>query len=124
MKVVISNTSGVPIYDQIQEQLREAIVTGVLADGEMLPSIRQLASQLKVSVITTQRAYAELEAQGLAKAVPGKGYFVTLDQQRVVEDFRFKTEAAISEAIKFARLAGLSEEELIEVIQLLIKEEY
>ena len=76
LSVVLSNTAGVPIYEQIAQQVRDAILTGQVEADEMLPSIRALARDLRVSVITTTRAYSDLVAEGFLANVPGKGYFV------------------------------------------------
>jgi GntR family transcriptional regulator len=76
LKIVISNRSGIPIYEQIKEQIKEAIISGVLLEDERLPSIRALARDLKISAITTARAYSDLKAEGFIANVPGKGCFV------------------------------------------------
>ena len=76
MDIIISNASGKPIYEQITSQMKNLVLDGTLAEGTQLPSIRMLANDLKVSVITTKRAYADLEAQGFIETVPGKGSFV------------------------------------------------
>ena len=76
MNIIISNTSGIPIYEQIKDQLKEAIFSGELKDGDLLPSIRQLAKDLQISVITTMRAYNDLEQEGFIVSVQGKGSYV------------------------------------------------
>ena len=77
MEIIISNTNGVPIYEQIKEQIKIKIITGELATGELLPSIRALAKDLRCSVITTKNAYEELEKEGYVKTKPGKGFYVS-----------------------------------------------
>ena len=76
MKIIISNTSGIPIYEQIKEQIKSAILSGEIEENEMLPSLRQLARDLKISVLTTTRAYTELEQEGFVTNVQGKGCYV------------------------------------------------
>ena len=76
MRIIISNSSGMPIYEQIKEQIKEAILSGEVAEGDMLPSIRQLAKDLKISVITTTRAYNDLQQEGFVTNVQGKGCYV------------------------------------------------
>jgi len=76
VKIIISNTSGIPIYEQIKEQIKSAILSGEIEENEMLPSLRQLARDLKISVLTTTRAYTELEQEGFVTNVQGKGCYV------------------------------------------------
>ena len=76
MNIIISNTSSVPIYEQIEQQIKNMIVSGTLQEGEMLPSMRFLAKELRISLITTKRAYEELEKDGLIRSVSGKGFYV------------------------------------------------
>jgi len=109
MRIVISYQSGVPIYEQIKEQIKESVLSGDLAENEMLPSIRQLAKDLKTSVITTTRAYNDLELEGFIQTVPGKGCYVKrvnneLIQARYLED----TKATLTTAIKQGKMAGLT----------------
>ncbi|MDF2839017.1 MAG: putative transcriptional regulator, partial [Evtepia sp.] len=84
MKIVIRNTAGSPIYEQIKEQIKAAIYQGDLKEGETLPSIRQLARDLKISVITTTRAYNDLELEGFLASVPGKGFFVLPQNSQLI----------------------------------------
>ena len=118
----ILQNSGVPIYQQITEQMKADILTGKLSQGEYLPSIRTLAKDLKISVITTMKAYEELQAQGLVTAVQGKGFYVNAqDAEMLKEQHLRKVEEALTEAISAATVAGLSEQELMDTLQTLIK---
>lgn len=114
--------SGVPIYKQITEQLKTDILSGKLKQGEYLPSIRVLAKELRISVITTMKAYEELEAEGLVTAVQGKGFYVNAqDTEMLKEQHRRKVEEALSEAIHAAQVAGMDDEELRSTLDILLK---
>ncbi|MGI6579091.1 MAG: GntR family transcriptional regulator [Saccharofermentanales bacterium] len=120
MNIQIKNSSNDPIYLQIKNQIRDAILNGELEADELLPSIRLLAKELRVSVITTKRAYDELEKDGFIHSVHGKGSFVApqnLDLMR--ERFLKKIEANITEILRYAKLADVSHDELIEMIKTL-----
>lgn len=105
--------SGVPIYQQIADQLRAQILEGKLKEGEYLPSIRGLAKDLKISVITTMKAYEQLEAEGLVTAAQGKGFYVNAqDSEMLKEQHMRRVEEALLEAIRAAEVAGLSGTEL------------
>ena len=109
----IYQNSNEPIYKQIASQLREQILSGQLKSGEPLPSIRVLAQNLKISVITTMKAYEELTAEGLVTATKGKGYFVnSQDEKMLAEQHMRQVEESLTEAINSARIAGLDVEEL------------
>ena len=121
LSVVLSNTAGVPIYEQIAQQVRDAILTGQVEADEMLPSIRALARDLRVSVITTTRAYSDLVAEGFLANVPGKGYFVLRrDSELVREQVLREVEEHLDGAVERARLAQLSDEELHTMLQTII----
>ncbi len=123
MKIQIRNTSQDPIYLQIQKQLREAILKGELEEESMLPSIRFLAKELRVSVITTKRAYDELEREGLIYSIQGKGSFVAAqsrDWNR--EQLLMHVEKGLDEALHYAQIAGLSHEELVDMLRALEEE--
>ncbi len=114
--------SGEPIYQQIAGQFREDILTGRLKNGEYLPSIRGLAKELKISVITTVKAYEALESEGLVTAVQGKGYYVnTQDTEMLREQHIRKTEDYLVLAIESAEIAGLTEQELSDMLATLVK---
>lgn len=119
--MIISQTSGVPIYQQIADSFRADILEGKLKEGEYLPSIRGLARDLKISVITTMKAYDMLDQEGLVTAVQGKGYVVnSQDGNMLKEQHMRKVEEGLMQAIQSARIAGLSQNELIETLKLLL----
>ncbi|WP_026510691.1 MULTISPECIES: GntR family transcriptional regulator [unclassified Butyrivibrio] len=118
----ILQSSGVPIYQQIADSFRTDILEGKLQQGEYLPSIRGLAKDLKISVITTLKAYEQLEQEGLVTAVQGKGYYVNAqDTQMLMEQHRRKVEDALLSAIYSAKLAGMTQEELVDTLQTLLR---
>lgn len=118
----LSQNSGIPIYQQISEQLKEEILAGKLAQGEYLPSIRSLAKDLKISVITTMKAYEQLEEEGLVTAVQGKGFYVNAqDSEMLREQHLRKVESALTEAIIAAKIAGMTSQELVGTLQALIE---
>ena len=124
MRILISNSSPDPIYEQIVGQIKGQIIAGELAEGEPLPSIRNLAHELQISVITTKRAYEELDKEGLIDTVGGKGTFVASQNQEFMREKRMKVvEAKLSEALNDARMLGVSYEELGEMLRLLWEEE-
>ena len=118
MELIIRNTDSQPIYEQIAAQLRRQILSGALAPGEALPSIRGLAKDLKISVITTKRAYDELEAAGFINTVAGKGCFVAEpDLTLLREQSLHLLEDHLAAAAELARTCGLSEPELAELLR-------
>ena len=120
----ISQSSGVPIYQQIADSFKEEILAGKYKDGEYLPSIRGLAKDLKISVITTMKAYESLEAEGLVTAMQGKGYYVNAqDSEMLKEQHMRKVEESLLEAIKAARIADLNNKELLEILEALLQME-
>lgn len=124
MKIIISNQSEAPIYEQIKDQIKTAIYLDELAEGQMLPSIRQLAKDLKISVITTTRAYNDLEHEGLIKSVQGRGFFVVpKNHQLMREKALCDVEAGFTAAIKSARQAAIQKDELLDIFNLIAKEE-
>ena len=117
----ILQNSGVPIYQQIAEQLKEDIMSGKLKQGEYLPSMRGLAKDLKISVITTMKAYEQLAEEGLVTAAQGKGFYVNAqDSEMLKEQHLRKVESALLEAIAAAKIAGIQEQELVETLKTLI----
>jgi GntR family transcriptional regulator len=117
----LSQTSGVPIYQQIAEAFRADILAGKYENGEYLPSIRGLAKELKISVITTMKAYEQLQEEGLVTSVQGKGFYVNaLDSEMLKEQHLRKVEEALSEAIRAAEIAGMSDAELVETLRTLL----
>lgn len=117
----ILHNSGVPIYQQIAEQMKTDILSGKMKQGEYLPSIRSLAKELKISVITTMKAYELLEEEGLVTAAQGKGFYVNAqDSEMLREQHLRKVEDALQEAIRAAKIAGMSEEELQDMLRTLL----
>ena len=113
--------SGIPIYQQIADQLKADILAGKLKEGDYLPSIRGLARDLKISVITTMKAYEQLEAEGLVTASQGKGFYVNAqDSEMLKEQHMRKVEEALQEAIHAADLAGMSHTELKQTLEALL----
>ena len=124
MDIVIHNSGGVPIYDQITRQMKGLILQGELKEGEALPSMRLLARELRISVITTKRAYEELEREGFITTVPGKGCFVApQDPELAREDALRRAEEHLSQAVDVAKTAGLTLAELTETLNLLYGDE-
>jgi GntR family transcriptional regulator len=120
MRIIVSNRSGVPIYEQIKEQIKSAIFSGELEEDDMLPSIRQLARDLKISVITTTRAYGDLEQEGFIANVQGKGCFVLPRNAELArENAMHKLEDGLSAAISAAKAEGITKEEVMERLNLL-----
>lgn len=118
MRVIIKNSSDKPIYEQIKDQIKETILTDELNEGEVLPSIRQLAADIKVSVITTTRAYSELEQEGFIVNVQGKGCFVApKDSDLIREQLLCTIEDGFNTAINAARIAKIPREELREIFE-------
>ncbi len=123
MEIVLSNSSDKPIYEQIAAQIRDAVAAGELAAGEQLPSIRALAAQLRISAITTKRAYQDLEAQGYVTAIPGKGCFVAEQNLDLLREERLRrVEASLARAVCDARACGLSADELREMLDIQLEE--
>ena len=121
----ILQNSGVPIYQQIAEQMKTDVLTGKMKQGEYLPSIRSLAKELKISVITTMKAYELLEAEGLVTAAQGKGFHVNAqDSEMLREQHLRKVEDALQEAIASAKIAGMAEEELQDMLRALLTLEH
>ena len=117
MQLWIDNKSGIPIYDQIYTKLKEQILNGTLKANEMLPSIRALAKDLRISVITTKRAYEELEKEGLLYTVAAKGSFVApQDTEWIREENLKKLEDHLAQAVKLAAVCQLSKDELTKML--------
>lgn len=124
MNILISNTSGEPIYAQIVSQIRQMILQGELVSGTPLPSIRQLAKELQISVITTKRAYEELEREGLINSIVGKGSFVSGADQEFIREQRLRImENKMKEIIDESKLLGIDFAEFSEMLKLLYEEE-
>lgn len=124
MDIVIRNNGETPIYDQIVQQIKASILSGELAEGEMLPSMRLLARELRISVITTKRAYEELEHEGFITTVPGKGCFVAVQNPELLREENLRrVEEHLQRAIEEARNGGVSLDELQSILSILYKED-
>ena len=124
LQIIISNSVDTPIYEQIEASIKESILKEELVGGEMLPSIRTLAKDLRISNITTKRAYEELEHDGFITSIPGKGYFVkTKSEEFLKEEIYTKIEEKLNEAINLAQTYNIDEQEIKEMLDTLLKEE-
>lgn len=120
MNIIIRNTGGQPIYEQIASQIKTLIISGALKEGEMLPSMRLLAKELKISVITTKRAYEELEREGFIISQTGKGSFVAGKNMELIREAQLqKIEQQLTQAVETARMSDISLEEMQEMLALL-----
>lgn len=120
MDIIISNSSGKPIYEQITSQIKNMILTGALEEGDALPSMRLLAKELRISVITTKRAYDDLERDGFIESFTGKGSFVAKKNMELVREEQLKiAESHLKNAVETAKSSGISLEELREILDVL-----
>ena len=122
MYIVLSNSSDLPIYEQIKEQVKTQLLSGELSENEMLPSLRQLAKDLKISVLTTTRAYNELEEEGFITSRQGKGFFVMprgsdLLREQLIKD----VETNLNNAVLSAQRASMTDDELVQLLKLLLE---
>ena len=123
MDITISNSSGVALYEQIEEQIKSQIMTGELAEGDALPSMRVLAKDLKISIITTKRAYEDLERDGFIYSVTGKGSFVKgINGDIVKENMKFAIQELLESAVDKAILGKVSLDEMSEMLKLLYED--
>lgn len=123
MKIVISTSTTTPIYEQIVNQIRDAVVSGELKAKEGMPSIRMLAKDLTVSVITIKRAYEELEKDGVLESVPGRGFFVCVQKNDYLkEKQRVNIEERFTELIQYSKNAGMTLDEILEMVRVLFME--
>ncbi len=123
MDIIISNTSDKPIYEQITVQIKTMVMSGRLKEGDPLPSMRTLAKELRISVITTKRAYEDLERDGFITTVVGKGSFVKAADTRLVREEKLKqVEELLAEAVDLARQSGIQKEEVREILELIYQE--
>ncbi len=124
MHIAISNSSGLPIYEQIRTQIKKEILSGALQAGEPLPSIRLLAKELRISVITTKRAYEELEREGFLISIPGKGSYVAqLQLCQIPKQQLHHMEEALRQSVRLARECHLSLEDLKAMVETIYREE-
>ncbi|MGX9758378.1 GntR family transcriptional regulator [Clostridioides difficile] len=124
MNIIISNGSSLPIYEQIKEQVKEQILSGELKENEILPSLRQLARDLKISVLTTTRSYNELEQEGFIMSRQGKGFFVMSSSSELIrEQLIREVESNLNNAIQAAQRASMTDKEIISLLRLLLEVE-
>ena len=124
MEIIISNGSSKPIYEQITAQIKNMIMSGELQEGSMLPSMRLLAKELRISVITTKRAYADLERDGFIETVAGKGSFVAKKNVEFIKEEQLRqAEEQLQKAVDLARSGGITCEELGEILNMLYRGE-
>ena len=120
MEIIISNSSGKPIYEQITDQVKSQIMSGQLKAGDALPSMRALAQSLRISLITTKRAYNDLEAEGFIETVAGKGSFVAAQDPELLREANLKlAKESIRRAVEVAKRGGISKDELTEMVDIL-----
>ncbi|WP_130806040.1 GntR family transcriptional regulator [Senegalia massiliensis] len=123
MRIIVSNSSNDPIYEQISSQIKSMIIKGELEVGEGLPSIRGLAKDLQISVITTKRAYEELEKEGFIETIQGKGSFVAMQNKELMKEKKLKIiEEKLVEVVNESKLLGLNYREIEEMLRILFEE--
>ena len=124
MNIIISNSSNTPIYEQIKEQIKNKIVSNELKTGELLPSIRNLAKDFRVSVITTKNAYDELEREGYVETIPGKGTYVANKNIELIKEEQLqKIENLIDTVVSLARISNISKKEIQDMLDILYEED-
>lgn len=124
MNIIISNSSSDPIYEQIKKAIKQAIYTNELKEEEILPSVRALANDLKISFLTVKKAYDELEAEGFIKTVQGKGSYVLPKNLELLREEKLKEiEKNISTVVKLSKIYGITEEEVINLIKIMFEED-
>ncbi len=124
MELIISTSSGKPIYEQLKEQIKDKIISGELEPGYALPSMRDLAKDLKVSLITTKRAYQNLESEGFIITAVGKGSFVSSNDIGLLSEYKLKEmEVNLRNAVKQAKLCKVSLDEMSEILEMIYREE-
>ena len=124
MEIIISNSSNVPLYEQVKEQIKNKIVSNELRAGELLPSIRSLAKDLRISVITTKNAYDELEREDYVETIQGKGTYVASKKTELIKEEQLqKVESLIETAVSIAKISKNSKEEIQEMLDILYEEE-
>ena len=124
MNIIISNSSNVPIYEQIKEQIKNKIVSNELKSGDLLPSIRSLAKDLRISVITTKSAYEELEREGYVETVPGKGTYVASKSTTIIREEQLKRiENLMGSIVSVAKISGISKKEVLDIVDILFEED-
>lgn len=123
MNIIISNSSDKPIYEQITDQIKAMVMSGRLKEGDPLPSMRTLAKELRISVITTKRAYEDLERDGFITTMVGKGSFIKAADTRLVREEKLKQiEELLSKAVSIARQSNIKREEIEEILEILYQD--
>ncbi len=123
MNIIITNSAGVPIYEQISDQIKAMIMNGTLKEGDALPSMRNLAQDLRVSVITTKRAYEILESEGMIESFTGRGSFVAAQDPALLREQNLREiEKHLTAAVDIARKSGISTDEVQELLNILLEE--
>ena len=118
MQLMIRNNTAAPIYQQIYQQIKEQIINGTLEEDTMLPSIRSLAKELRISIITTKRAYEELERDGFVETVQGRGTYVAHQNAQLIREEQLRrAEEKLMEAVEIAKCAGITQQELMESLK-------
>ena len=124
MEIIISNSNGIPIYEQIKEQIKNKIIAGELKENELLPSIRALAKDLRCSVITTKNAYDELEREGYVKSIPGKGFYVTkINRDWAREEQLNKIQDLLDSAVVIAKVNKINKNTIVKMLNILYEED-
>ena len=123
MKIIINNTSMVPVYEQLMDQIKQEIIDGGLKEGEALPSVRNLAGELKISALTVKKAYDKLEEEGFTVTVHGKGSYVAeTDRQLAIEARKKAVEDALAASVSKARSVGLTDDDIREMIEIILED--
>ena len=123
MKIIINNTSMIPVYEQLMDQIKQGIIAGDLKEGEALPSVRNLAAELKISALTVKKAYDKLEEEGFSVTVHGKGsYVAATDRQLAIEARRKAVEDEFAAAVGKARSVGMEDDEIRDMVDLLLED--
>ena len=124
MNIIISNSSSTPIYEQIERAIKQAIFSNELKEEEMLPSVRSLANDLKISFLTVKKAYDELEKEGFIKTIPGKGSYIAPKNLNLMKEEKLKEiQNHIEEISKIAKISDITEDEIIELFKMIFEEE-
>lgn len=124
MNIIITNSSGLPIFEQIENAIKEAIFSNELKEGEMLPSVRSLANDLKISFLTVKRAYDELEKNGFIKTVQGKGSYVSPKNLDLIKEEKLKEiQDYIEKIYEVSKISNISKEEVSELFKMIFEEE-
>jgi GntR family transcriptional regulator len=123
MKIIINNTSMIPVYEQLMDQIKQEIIDGTLKEGEALPSVRNLAGELKISALTVKKAYDKLEEEGFTVTVHGKGSYVAeTDRQLAIEARKKAVEDDFASSVSKARSVGLTDDEIREMLEIILED--